>query len=1834
MVLSNIFRLTGYERLHWVLLTPEAGGPAGGTEAANLVLEAFLKLLNLGHLTTWRVIPSDDTKTGGGVQTSPLELWHFETVSSAPSDDPNKELLMLLPGFQVTATGTWSPQSRQPSVSDALSQAIANKLERAFKDLSYHKFGDVFIRTGRQDPSVESPLLACEVRLLSSPDSLYLQANVSRRNVRRLKLSDLSASRPLKVICSPSGEPAFLLGSCSPELVARLTQPDLTQPLDFEPRSEDLDSREKHRAAKKSEKRRGKHEGRAEGIGQHVEVQFDGSSHAGIKAGVTRRPSETLRNPLELDKVEVEQRPAGILEDESEENREADTQTGRDSDHPPAGGPATAEESDRGFQVLNKASVAQSLSALDCPKQSPDQLNPAGRTSAGRNSAGPDRLILPVERVLVSLPNLRQCAAELRIGMGLETVSGVGVTNGFENPQVASLAGWPSEQEASDDDSGSESGSLVDTDAEDEPAEGQLPEPGVKAEVAGHKRDRSEGLRKDDGPPSKVQKTEGGAQSLELLGSGAGEGGAGTGAGWWQDDGMEVGLLADFADFGDAFADVGGFGELPGTSPKGSPEAATEAPILEDVISPSASAAEPLPGARDGTASHFSAGASEVDPSEPLKVLLDDLFLEPTTNERPLSKGLQEGSPSPTYSLAQTKPSGGVAEEDDGLLLVPPEYRAAQLSLPARSDSSHEDATRVRYRPEETKVDFIRAVLGQGKGTAYEALPAGTSGLDEGPAEEVQLRGKYPKPRVRKTRKGELVVAERSGEHLEGSGKPNDGNGSEPRDAQEEVGRAGERKAGKRNSEGKGRPFEQKEEGLSGQRFSARLRSVVATDLVLLQREAARLTRRNGLLAAASNDGIGSETGFLQPSADALAGIHSEWAGSASAPNQQQPGLLLRGSVEGSSDKGFQKATPDWGAGVERKRRLLSPLLLQQAVSGCHNIEAGFRTGPWDEPELAAVGPVSAVAVAEVLASDVSEAFRAAFGEDKFCGPLTVDELCQEKSFGGVLKPPLAMQIGSPAIEHPVTPPQLWAVTLKPSGGVGSAGKSVPPLENPDVTDAETVETDVGIFKLLSAPPFLVGYQEDWLRIPQGVLKQWEKAPLEPYAAPKSVVYYAFCPATSELVSLCGRYLKEVGSTYEMCQLGSHVAASLPPDLATASAPGIASVAIASDPTVGNEATLKSGGERVEAFVEGIRTAATRLRLVGGNGREGREGSEDPCVVVYVVLPLCTDDQAKTATATIASILSGDRTGHRTSGTSGISLGVTQTSLADTRLTLQVISERDVTRAGFQTGAQEAFKRVAFDVYTKARGTNRKLPRGINIDGSSKGKAQEEGAGSGDPGGDGPLLFEPLVVLAEHPPICPVGPTGRSEERETGELEAGEHDLGAGSSVHCCYVWANDGATLVSVWTDGQGELLDAYVQTLAGDNALRSRRTDVAEIGGSLSAGMAELLQPGLAEGDGPELSQSGGVQRRAGPLENDLNLEPPQKDTHLEVEGACSHQALEALLGGLLDQCEYLLALVEAAIPEGEISPPCHVIMSRLGGIPHEESLVWARLLGGRQHDVSKMLRPVLHAGRSPPSGADMAHDERFASGGVPGHGRNLSLEMGGDALPPDMERFPFLEQQCLSPVSPGAFGGRFGGGDERGFQSPPETGRREPRGSLASVTLVVLERERSLQLVHGGDERQGSGSNPIAGMSARAVPPNRNDQLFIPSKPLQRLTRGLSQDGQVEPPLTPVASGYLLGDVRDETRAVCDVMSGVGSFVAGDDWPAAVRVDLISHFAVCVDNVNTLTPVENGQQGAKLLESIIEGFHALSWLNATDTGGCRSSVLPMHAAMVERIVDSVID
>jgi hypothetical protein len=415
--------------------------------------------------------------------------------------------------------------------------------------------------------------------------------------------------------------------------------------------------------------------------------------------------------------------------------------------------------------------------------------------------------------------------------------------------------------------------------------------------------------------------------------------------------------------------------------------------------------------------------------------------------------------------------------------------------------------------------------------------------------------------------------------------------------------------------------------------------------------------------------------------------------------------------------------------------------------------------------------------------------------------------------------------------------------------------------------------------------------------------------------------------------------------------------------------------------------------------------------------------------VLYVVLPFHSSDGTKKATAELASIFSRCETEEANS--TETRPAIHEISLAETRLTLKFLSERDLRAACAGRGALDAFKEVALDVYTRARRTYCKLPRGSTTSGVQNGpdsvssgimKGTASFDTEGRPAGKetGPLLFEPSVILASHPPICPVLPPEQLEEGESGELEAGEHAPEAGVPLYCCYAWANEGRTLVTVWTDGQGELLDAYV------------RTGETESKGENSAGNKSTEEEAIAN----------------------------------------SHQLTEGLLVGVLNQCEKLLAMAEVALPaaadtasqEGEARLPCHVIISRLGAIPLAESQTWVKLLGRHTGALQQILPApgVTHFAPAVPGG-----HLRFQ--------RSLSLEMERD--PPELERFPFLEQQCASPASPGfaPFGGRSGGASERAFSSPPERTGEKPRGLLASITLVALEVERGLQLVHGVDDRQ---------------------------------------------------------------------------------------------------------------------------------------------------------------
>ncbi|RRT74974.1 hypothetical protein B296_00031745 [Ensete ventricosum] len=55
-------------------------------------------------------------------------------------------------------------------------------------------------------------------------------------------------------------------------------------------------------------------------------------------------------------------------------------------------------------------------------------------------------------------------------------------------------------------------------------------------------------------------------------------------------------------------------------------------------------------------------------------------------------------------------------------------------------------------------------------------------------------------------------------------------------------------------------------------------------------------------------------------------------------------------------------------------------------------------------------------------------------------------------------------------------------------------------------------------------------YQDDWLKTSVNSLRLWEKAPLEPYASPKPVTYYALCPDIELLTSAAVDFFQQLGT--------------------------------------------------------------------------------------------------------------------------------------------------------------------------------------------------------------------------------------------------------------------------------------------------------------------------------------------------------------------------------------------------------------------------------------------------------------------------------------------------------------------------------------------------------------------------------------------------------------------------------------------------------------------------------------------------------------------------------
>ncbi|KAL0905396.1 hypothetical protein M5K25_023813 [Dendrobium thyrsiflorum] len=366
-------------------------------------------------------------------------------------------------------------------------------------------------------------------------------------------------------------------------------------------------------------------------------------------------------------------------------------------------------------------------------------------------------------------------------------------------------------------------------------------------------------------------------------------------------------------------------------------------------------------------------------------------------------------------------------------------------------------------------------------------------------------------------------------------------------------------------------------------------------------------------------------------------------------------GLLVQQSaslVDVSLDMDDVDGSYSWLALEEQQRRGFScgPSMVHAGCGGifasCHYVDiAGIEL----------IDPLSAnVQVSNVISllqSDIKLGLKSAFPSSE--GPLSLTEWCRGRhqlgdsgasgeghpfqyTIGEVKDSLSTVSLGG----EPMSPPQSGGVSSCIREGV-RIDDSTQRRSNQDICGSESdAQKSSSRFKptlaVLSLPALLVGYQDDWLKTSVNCLQLWEKAPLEPYASPKPVSYFAVCPDIDLLTSAGTDFFQQLGTVYEACKLGSHtpqingglmesssgklsssglLLVNCPQELKVASS-NMLSISSITDYFV-----ALSKCWNVKGYLNSVKKVLKDLKLAANPSPNHKERNVGPCMVVYVVCP-------------------------------------------------------------------------------------------------------------------------------------------------------------------------------------------------------------------------------------------------------------------------------------------------------------------------------------------------------------------------------------------------------------------------------------------------------------------------------------------------------------------------------------------------------------------------------------------------------------------------------------
>ncbi|XP_075102287.1 mediator of RNA polymerase II transcription subunit 13-like isoform X3 [Nicotiana tabacum] len=432
--------------------------------------------------------------------------------------------------------------------------------------------------------------------------------------------------------------------------------------------------------------------------------------------------------------------------------------------------------------------------------------------------------------------------------------------------------------------------------------------------------------------------------------------------------------------------------------------------------------------------------------------------------------------------------------------------------------------------------------------------------------------------------------------------------------------------------------------------------------------------------------------------------------------------------------------------------------------AGCGGVLASCHSLDIAGVEL--IDPLSADVQASftltLLQNDIKTAMKSAFGTAE--GPLSVVDWCKGRSQsndGGISGDGFSAESTASASEcrdssstvsfsvgEPISPSQSSA------GGSSSLKYGI----RMDEASERRLSQDTCLSQseqlpgsrlrptLSADPAILVGYQDDWLKMGPSSLQLWEKAPFEPYAMPKHMSYYVVCPDINALTTAAIDFFQQLGTVYEMCKLGTHSPQCMGNEMEIDSGKNASSGFVLIDcpqsmkidsssasmlGSISDYFLSLSNGWDLESYLKSLSKVLRNLKLGSCMTMNPKEGSTDPCTVIYVVCPFAEplavlQTVIESSIAAGSVILSSDKERRSTlqnqvgralsysaAVDESLSNVLTLSGFCIPKLVLQIVTVDAIFRITSPAVSELVIlKEIAFTVYNKAR----RISRGSSSD--------------------------------------------------------------------------------------------------------------------------------------------------------------------------------------------------------------------------------------------------------------------------------------------------------------------------------------------------------------------------------------------------------------------------------------------------------------------------------------------------------------------------------------